>query len=59
MAYTAALAEQNTQWPLTFVLNAAGTLTLVRQCKMRITGAAIETLDADVTSTLFLLDQMC
>jgi hypothetical protein len=29
VAYTAALAEQNTQWPLIFVLNAAGTLTLV------------------------------
>jgi hypothetical protein len=59
VAYAAALAERNTRGPLIFVLNAAGTLTLVRQCKMGIAGAAIGTLGADVTSTLFLLDQMC
>jgi hypothetical protein len=59
MACAAALAERNTRGPLIFVLNAAGSLTLVRQCKMGIAGAAIGTLGADVTSTLFLLDQMC
>eukprot|EP00980_Cylindrotheca_fusiformis_P030366 scaffold24711_cov122-Cylindrotheca_fusiformis.AAC.2 len=63
VARAAALAEKDTRGPLVsvamaFVLNAVGTLTLVTQTPLGITGAAIGTLCADIATTVFLLSRI-
>jgi Na+-driven multidrug efflux pump len=58
-----ALAERDTRGPLlsigmAFILNVVGTLTLVTQTSLGITGAAIGTLCADIATTSFLLSRI-
>eukprot|EP00978_Attheya_sp_CCMP212_P001637 scaffold3335_cov43-Attheya_sp.AAC.3 len=60
VARAAALARKDTKGPLVsvalaFLLNAVGTIALVRGTNLGIMGAAIGTLGADVAATLFLL----
>jgi Na+-driven multidrug efflux pump len=60
VARAAALARKDTKGPLVsvalaFLLNAVGTIALVRGTNLGIMGAAIGTLCADVAATLFLL----
>lgn len=63
VARAAALAGKDTRGPLTsvalaFVLNAVGTIALVRWTDLGIVGAAIGTLSADVAATIFLLQRI-
>lgn len=63
VARASALAGKDTQGPLTsvalaFVLNAIGTVALVRFTNLGIVGAAIGTLCADCAATLFLLTRI-
>jgi len=63
VARASALASKDTRGPLlsvalAFVLNAIGTVALVKGTGLGIMGAAVGTLSADIVATLFLLNRI-